>query len=86
MVTNQMEKSRLADKVSGAIDSMAVSQRLRLVDKVQASSMVAGYLGIGSLISWPHDQTDFLDAGAQDFFQQDAQHRFFHPIAVDEHL
>jgi hypothetical protein len=77
MITYQMEKRLLADKRTGAVDSMTIPKRLGLMGKVEprpdGAGIVANHLGIGAFITWAHYQTDVINAGADNLFDENRE-------------
>ena len=54
--------------------------------KLQPSGVVAGNGGVGGLVAGFYNNADFFNAGAQRFFNNNTQHRFFGAVSVDEGL
>src|ERR1022692_4471381 len=86
MIADQVQEGVLPDEVAGAQNGVAVAQRFGLGDEAEAAGMIAGYPRVRCLVAWRNDNSDFVDTGAQGFFDYDAEDRLFDAIAVDEGL
>jgi hypothetical protein len=86
MVADQVQERIAANKLLRAVNGMAVATRLGLVCEVEATAMLAGYLRIRRLVAGAHDHADLVDAGRDNFFEQNSENRFFLTIAVDKSL
>ena len=86
MIADQVQERVLADEVAGAQNGVAVAQRFGLRDEAEAAGMVARHARVGDLVAGRNDDGDLFDAGAQGFFDDDAEDGLFDPIAVDQRL
>ena len=81
-----MQKRLVLAKVSRTDNGMSIPQGLILGDKAQSASVIAHHFGVRVVVSRCDDDGDLVHAGAQGFFDNDAQHGLFCAIAVDERL
>ena len=86
VVADQVQEGLAADELAGAVDGVAIAERLGLRDERQAAGVLAGGVGVGGLVARADHDADFLDAGAQHFFDDDGEDGFFHAVAVDQGL
>src|SRR6266516_3619422 len=86
MIADEQKERRGIDEGLGAGDGVAVAERLELFDEMQAAVMLAGGGAVGGLIAGVNDDANFLDAGGEDFFNDDGQSGFGDAVAVHEAL
>jgi len=86
VVADQMQERILLDEVAGAQHGVAVAQRFRLRNQAQAPGVIARHTRVRRFVSGRNDDANFFDARAQGLFDNDAQHRLFNAIAIDEGL
>jgi len=86
MIPDEQEKRVFPDKFMRAMDRVAVAERLRLFDKIEAVRMGACSRTIGSLVSRSDDGANFIDSGAEYFLEDDGERGFGNAVPVDKGL
>ena len=81
-----MEERVVADEVAGAMDGVAVAERLGLTDEADFAGLESGGLGVGGFVARAYDDADLLDSGGDGLFDEDSQDGFLVSVPVDERL
>src|SRR5205085_5948327 len=76
MIAYQMQKGIIAYIRMRAMQSMPISARLGLLDKMEPACQIARRRDIRLLCAGADDQANTLDAGAEGFFENNFERRF----------
>ena len=79
-------KPKRPGKGGGAEDGMAVTQRSRLLHKMQTAGVGAGGRAVGGLVARTDHNADLLDARLEHLFEDDGEGGFLGAVAVHEGL
>jgi hypothetical protein len=85
MVPNQVQERLVANKLSRAVDGVAVASRACLWNKPHGASQASGSLCVSSLITGPHHDTNLPDVCGEGLLDEDTEHGFLNPV-VDQSL
>ncbi len=86
MVADHVQKGVAAHEVAGAVDGVAVAERLLLGDESDRAGVAASGLDEAALIAGPHHYADFFHLGGQGLLDENAEHRLLAAIAIDQGL
>ncbi len=86
MIADEVKERILLDEIAGAINGVAIAERLRLLSETDGSGAGASGLGVGGFVSGRDDHANFVDLRGERLFHDDAQDGFFDAIAIDEGL
>ena len=86
MVADQQQERLGAGKFTRATHRVAVAERRRLLDEVEPAALPAGGSGISGFVPGADDHTDFLDAGREDFLDENPQRGLGGAVAVHQGL
>ena len=81
-----MEERLAAHEAPRTLDRVCVAGRPDLLHEGQPPGVLADRVRIGRLIAGADHDADFLDAGAQCFLDDDAQHGLLDAVPVDQRL
>jgi len=70
VVADQQQERDAARKLTRASDRVAVAEGCPLFDELKPPTLPAGSGGVSGLVSRANDDTDFFDAGCQDFLDE----------------
>jgi hypothetical protein len=86
VVADQMEEGVVAYEIARAEDGVPIAEGLGLGNEAEASGVVARDARVRRFVAGADYDGDLFDAGAQGFFDDDAEDWFFNAIAIDEGL
>jgi hypothetical protein len=86
MIPHQQQKRAGPGEFMRAINAVAITERLRLFNKMQSTRVFAGRSRKRCLISWENHDTDFVYSRTQDLFDDDGQRSFRNPVPVNKAL
>ena len=86
MIADEQQERFSAGETVRALDRVAVAKRRGLLDKLQARGVCAGSGREGLLITGANHHADLLDAGVQDFLDDDGQRGLRLAVMVHERL
>src|SRR6516165_4601775 len=86
MIAHEVQKRFSSREAAGQAKSMAIAARLVLFDEMNPVRIFASRLSIRLMISPTDDNSDFLGAGSNHFFENDLQGGFFGAVAIDQGL
>ena len=86
VVANQQQERLIADAFTTAKNGVAIPKRLLLFDETQSRSGIGGGIRVGLLISRAHNDTDVINAGGKNLFDNDPEHRLGGAIPVHNRL
>src|SRR5438445_13099698 len=69
-----------------AINRVPVTERLRLLNKMEAIGMLSGGRGVSSLVAGQHHHANLIYPCAQDFFDDNGERRLGHAVPIDKTL
>ena len=81
-----MEKGILADEFATEQDCLGVAFGLCLLDELQSIGVGPGGLGVGFLVPWTDNQTDFVDVGSGCFLEDNFEGGFLGAVLINECL
>ena len=81
-----MQKGVAPDELAGAEQGVPVAARLGLLDKVQRRLQARRRAIEGVPVARADDEADLADAGAQHFFERDAQHGLGGAVMIHDGL
>ena len=83
MISDQVQKRILPDKIPGAVERMGVSARFRLMHEANHGGEIARRPRVGCFIRGCDDEADLLHLCGQRLFDDDPQDGFFGAVAID---
>ena len=86
MIADEQEERGLARELARAADGMAVAERCGLLDELDAPGVRPGGGGKRGLIPGADDDADLVDAGLEDFLDDDLQRGLGRAVAINQAL
>src|SRR5205823_5395229 len=86
VVTDQVQERLAADERPGQAQRVAVAAWLGLFDERQVAGVLAGGGRVGTRVAGGDDQGDLVDAGGEDFLDDDFEGRLLRAVAIDQRL
>jgi hypothetical protein len=81
-----MEKRSISNKWLGPMNRISITQGLRLLNKLNAASVLTCRPDVFPFIAWLNDDADFVDTGFGDFLKDQFQGCSLDTLSIDEPL